>query len=149
MEVMRVSLEWFLDNGGHEMAHTHHAEVDANDTELDFEAYAAMEANDCLMLLVAWDAEAGMVGYTSAVAQPSIHSKGNWECTTTAFYTRPEFRKTGVGRLLYDTLYQLCEQHGIEGLHYVVSEAIPEVHEAVKALGMVKAETTYSIRIRK
>lgn len=154
MQIFRANVEWFVNNGGPAMAAAHLQEAmpvtaEKNEfREVDYKAYAEMELADSLLILVALDDTQKMVGYVIGTATPSIHNKGFFEFNTTAFYTVPELRSQGIGKMLFDGLQQVCAQHGVSEINYVVSEGQPMTHEVVQKLGLVKTETIYTLKVK-
>lgn len=152
MEIFRATVAWFLENGGATLTVEHHIEVPAvtakpGEAEIDYAAYGQLEAEGYLLIMVGWEDEQ-IVGYVIGTASPSPHNKGAYEFSTTAFYTRPSHRGLGIGRALFDATCQYCKDSGITDVNYVVSESFPDAHLAVQEFGMIKAETTYSIRVK-
>lgn len=154
MQIFRANVEWFVNNGGPAMAAAHLQEAmpvtaEKNEfREVDYKAYMEMELADSLLILVALDDTQKMVGYVIGTATPSIHNKGFFEFNTTAFYTVPELRSQGIGKMLFDGLQQVCAQHGVSEINYVVSEGQPMTHEVVQKLGLVKTETIYTLKVK-
>lgn len=154
MQIFRANVEWFVNNGGPAMAAAHLQEAmpvtaEKNEfREVDYKAYAEMELADSLLILVALDDAQKMVGYVVGTATPSIHNKGFFEFNTTAFYTVPELRSQGIGKMLFDGLQQVCTQHGVSEINYVVSEGQPMTHEVVQKLGLIKTETIYTLKVK-
>lgn len=154
MKLFRANVEWFVSNGGPALAaaHLHEAmPVTAEKgefREVDYKAYMEMELADSLLILVALDDNEKLVGYVVGTATPSIHNKGFFEFNTTAFYTVPELREQGIGKLLFEGLQQVCSQHGVSEINYVVSEGQPMTHEVVQKLGLVKTETIYTLKVK-
>ena len=152
MQLFRANVEWFVNNGGPALAAAHLQEAmpvtaEKNEfREVDYKAYMEMELADSLLILVALD-EGKLVGYVVGCATPSIHNKGFFEFNTTAFYTVPEQRGAGIGRILFEGLQQVCAQHGVSEINYVVSEGQPMTHEVVQKLGLIKTETTYTLKV--
>lgn len=155
MKLFRANVEWFVNNGGPALAaaHLHEAMPVTAEVgefrEVDYKAYMEMELADSLLILVATtDNTKEILGYVVGTATPSIHNKGFFEFNTTAFYTVPEHRGAGIGRMLFDGLQQVCAQHGVSEINYVVSEGQPMTHEVVQKLGLVKTETIYTLKVK-
>lgn len=153
MKIFRANLEWFVNNGGPALAAAHLDEVmpvtaeKGEFREVDYKAYAEMELSGSLLILVALDENNKFIGYVVGGATPSIHNKGFFEFNTTAFYTVPELRSQGVGKALFEGLQQVCSQHGVSEINYIVSEGQPMTHEVVQKLGLIKTETIYTLKV--
>lgn len=155
MKLFRANLEWFVNNGGPALAARHLQEAmpvtaEKNEfREVDYKAYAEMELSGSLLILVAvTDNAKELLGYVVGTATPSIHNKGFFEFNTTAFYTEPEHRGAGIGRMLFEGLQQVCAEHNVSEINYVVSEGQPMTHEVVQKLGLIKTETIYTLKVK-
>ncbi|MFG1501653.1 GNAT family N-acetyltransferase [Halobacteriovorax sp. XZX-3] len=156
MQIMRATVDWFIDNGGPSLAMAHLEEAmpvtaEKNEfREVDYAMYAELEMSGSLLVLVAIDDENNneFVGYVVGTASPSIHNRGYFEFSTTAFYTVPHVREQGVARQLFEALQAVCRQSGVAEINYSVSEGQPMTHEVVKKLGLIKSETMYSMKVK-
>ena len=150
MEAFRVTVQWFYENGGKELSQLHLDEARAltagPEAEIDWGGYEALEQSGHFLCLAVIE-EGRMLGYVAGTAQPSIHNSGKWDFCTSAFYTVKEHRKSGISKVLFDALCQMCRESGINDINYSVSERAPHSAHFVKAMGMHKAETMYSINL--
>ncbi len=150
MDAYRVTVEQFVQLGGVPLTEAHLEEAKAvtagDDAMIDWGAYTDMEATGNFLCIVVIDDDK-MLGYVAGCAQPSIHNAGKQDFSATTFYTRPELRQQGVSKLLFSALCQVCRESGINDINYSVSERAPHAAEFVKAMGMTKAETMYSINL--
>lgn len=153
MKIFKANVEWFVNNGGPALAVAHLDEAmpvtaaKGEFREVDYKTYMELELTGSLLILVALDDDEKLVGYVVGTATPSIHNKGFFEFTTTAFYTVPEQRGAGIGRMLFDGLQQVCSECGVSEINYVVSEGQPMTHEVVQKLGLIKTETIYTLKV--
>ena len=154
MHVMQAKLDWFVRNGGVELAEAHMAEclpLTAEEGEVqavDWGTYTSLEEAECLLLVVVLDDVHNILGYVVGSATPSIHNKGKFDFSTTAFYTVPEHRGTGVAKMLFEALVRKCKEVGISDINYSVSEAYPDAHKTMQSFGMTHTESMYSFRIK-
>lgn len=155
MQIFRANVEWFVNNGGPALAAAHLDEAmpvtaeKGEFREVDYKAYMEMEMAGNLLILVALTENTNeLVGYVVGTASPSIHNKGFFEFTTTAFYTVPELRGQGISKMLFEGLHSVCAETNISEINYMVSEGNRDAALAAMNLGMVKAETMYSMKVK-
>jgi L-amino acid N-acyltransferase YncA len=149
MEVYRVTYDW-LTTEGKELLDQHYAEVpyalSPEGYELNSPMYKVIEAQGNLLCLVAVE-EGKLVGYVTGMSTPMMHNADKLVFMTSSFYTIPERRKQGCAKQLYSELKAVCEQAGIDYIHYTVNSTFPEAEALVKSLGMEQVETTYSVKV--
>ena len=67
----------------------------------DIPTYLEIEAKGRLLVCTARD-DGKLVGYAVGIIGPDLHAKGRNICITDIYRINPEYRKQGVGRMLFE-----------------------------------------------
>ena len=147
VSVYQVKGEWFLNNGGRELVEAHMQEAGPQVKQIDFETYFQLESTGVLLILVAMDEGMNIQGYVIGTVCPSIHRLGEFVFNTTAFYCRPELRRSNVSAHIMNVLKQFCKGKDITEIVYSVLEGLDAGHAFAQAMGMQRAEVWYKLDV--
>ena len=102
--------------------------------ELDVNLYASLEEEGLLSIIVAFTDDGDLAGYMVLIATQLTHHKGKWAAMTDAFYVVPEYRGSGVFKLLVSYAEDLCRRNHISTLFLTVNSNFKDAAKAVESV---------------
>jgi len=128
----------------------HYAEVadwqDQCPFDPQWDQYVAMELAGHLRVLSARDPSHQLVGYTSTIVAPLLHSQRVLRARSDAFYVDPLFRHAGLGAAMFQRCEQDLRRQGVHRMEWIAKcarDGTVPADTLLRRLGYVPFEVAY------
>lgn len=108
----------------------------------NYEAYAVLAANNCILLVTLRDG-GKLAGYFIGFLFPQLHHQKYSACTEDNYYVLPEYRKGSAGTQLFRAVERELRRRGVHRWN-VASSCVRSAAPLLRRIGFTKMEELYS-----